>query len=1621
MKFNFPHAKGSIVRLLPPMVLLILCAGFWWLGRPQDDAPSQIASRHSAAAPTVSISESEIVPEDALRKWLNAGGASVPGNQGGPPDLQEGLRLAKERRNRMARLIRENPEQAIAEALTFAEWERLPDEVRAWVEEPFSTVADYSYYPVCQPPGAPPVVHAPTYVAELSLPDGRSFHAFVFGSRTDLGSKRQLPVQGIALDGVAALRQETLHVLTDDEVAVAHRMFDATQADSGRSFSDGEIVGSDAVHALVGGRLVVLADEAEAHAANERLAAADSRPGPVAASSYLLPDGDGAIQWDALETFAEVQASAWTEAKKRVFLIRVNFSNNTAIPVTQAAASTVLNGTVSDQIRAISYGKTWIEATVSANLYTMPQTTTYYVNGGLNSDLLRDARNTFRTTKSGADAAINIGPVNNTGSGGGGTGGLGDFDIVGVTFSSIGMASGGVNYAGLASVSGSDLWMQGNNSSGVYVHEFGHNYGIGHASSWDTSNGSVVGTGTSTEYGDIFDIMGSGDDPEGQFHTQAKSRLDWLTPAQWADATALGSNTYRIHRIDDANTTSTALRGVRVTKAADEFYWLGYRTAFNENINLQKGVYLNWQRPGLTRCWLLDTTPNSTGGKNDAAITLGRTYSDGAAGAHLTPLATGGSGADRWIDVRVNLGTFPGNSAPIAGAISGPSTVAARTSAAFSVSASDPNSDALAYAWNTTDGLVNDNSSTLTHTWVTGGTYTINLTVSDMKGGTAAVSKSVTVTDPLDTWTQQSTSSTGYLGAAVWGKDRFVIAEYYGTVLTSWDGVTWTNVGELPDFDKEPRLASGKGVFVAVGKKNGAAASQVCYSPDGRTWSTATFPAGVPQARDVACSNSQFVAVGDAGSVLVSPDGINWSLTTVSGAPAFRYVTHNGSVWMAVSYHSVSGREETVWTSANGTTWSQQGNLGFDVSSVAGRAGTLYAAGWYGGIAYSTDHGITWQNGSTPGSTRWSTGAIAISPDGTFLATAKAMDESGTPQALLVSTNGTEWTRSTAGTTFAWDAQALVYGFGRFLASADGGVVRTSGGLYQNNTAPVASFAIAPSAVPARSNRLYSGTATDANGDSLTYYWDFGLPGLITDGASAVKSFDFGGSYAGTFRVCDGKGGLTTLTQNVTVTDPARQFTQRTSGTTLSLNSIAANSTVAIAVGGYPGVIRSSTDGVTWTTRSVPNSDYVTFYAITWDGAKFIAVGEDYNFDVPGWVSVIYTSPDGTSWTRRLRGSTANKELNSVASDGTAAVAVGNNGTILQSADGLTWSSVSVTDLTTTHLRGAAWNGGKFIITGHSTAGSGTPKVFSSTNRTSWIDITAGAGLASWHDMRKIAWLNDRFVASGWYSKLRVSTDAGATFTTNRTANEETPALAYGAGIYFAAGINRDASNADIDLLSLDGVTWTSSPAPTTSDRNGAVFFKNTFITVGAGGTIWQSATVTAPGPGSNQAPTFAGYSASTSVGTPVSIAASSLVAATSDLDGDLVFITAAAAASAQGGTATLGGGVLNYSPPSAFSGTDSLQLTFTDARGATVIGAVTITVQAPGGNPPGPVVFNLTGGQASLSYQGTFGQSYVIQRSLNLVNWTVVGNVAAAPNGSVSFTDPSPPAGKAFYRIVLP
>lgn len=137
----------------------------------------------------------------------------------------------------------------------------------------------------------------------------------------------------------------------------------------------------------------------------------------------------------------------------------------------------------------------------------------------------------------------------------------------------------------------------------------------------------------------------------------------------------------------------------------------------------------------------------------------------------------------------------------------------------------------------------------------------------------------------------------------------------------------------------------------------------------------------------------------------------------------------------------------------------------------------------------------------------------------------------------------------------------------------------------------------------------------------------------------------------------------------------------------ITIGSMAGNGSILVATAGStPNGILSSTDGITWTVRNAISVD--TLLAVTWDGTKFVAVGN------AGTVSV---SADGITWTLETDISAAN--FSGIASDGAGIiVAIGASGEAQVSTDsGVTWAQ---NDPGAPNLRDIAWGNGVFAVVG---------------------------------------------------------------------------------------------------------------------------------------------------------------------------------------------------------------------------------------------------------------------------------------------------------------------------------
>jgi hypothetical protein len=327
-----------------------------------------------------------------------------------------------------------------------------------------------------------------------------------------------------------------------------------------------------------------------------------------------------------------------------------------------------------------------------------------------------------------------------------------------------------ITSTGLAYVGGRFAWTDGSLSGGVAEHEWGHNWGVYHANAWNVPAGAPPRSpaGSSEEYGDGWDLMG-GNIVSAGFNVLFRHDLGFLERSRNEVVDATTSGTYRLYDyIHPDRRQATALaRGLLIpmssfTDPKRIFLGFGHTTGISDSRTV-------WNRNALTMHTVLgstgssriDTTPGSrqTGDATDSAIKIGRTYSEGPningtqvnGGFHITPTARGAATVNgqthEWMDVVVNYqNDIIGNHLPVASFASNPYGIAPGAPLTFSVTASDPNGDALAYDWDFGDGTLSTiNNASQTKTWFAAGFYLVSCTVSDMKGGVVTASTWINV------------------------------------------------------------------------------------------------------------------------------------------------------------------------------------------------------------------------------------------------------------------------------------------------------------------------------------------------------------------------------------------------------------------------------------------------------------------------------------------------------------------------------------------------------------------------------------------------------------------------------------------------------------------------------------------------------------------------------------------------------------------------------------------------------------------------------------------------------------------------------------------------------------
>jgi Bacterial Ig-like domain (group 3) len=333
----------------------------------------------------------------------------------------------------------------------------------------------------------------------------------------------------------------------------------------------------------------------------------------VAVRGLRLPDGaidPDTITITALPDDPPDKVSLKATKTDNVLVILMRFTDSPANPFTQAQVQWVMgggpgSGSVAEYFKEVSFGQQLLNVTVTPWLSTGSSTPANCVWQTMGS-LGRSAATAAGYTLSSYQKLVYVFPP-----------------------------ASSCGWLGLGYIGASGSWINGSNTTLVYGHELGHNFGLLHAGSLDCGVKPIGGSCAANEYGDPFGIMGN----STTMHLNAfqKSDLGWISSGAVKTHTT-GSATYTLNPLETAGGSAYA---VKISAAANRTYWLEYRRPIGFDAGLasypNNGAQVRVATPFETLCGgcdslsddtqLLDMTP-ATSTFTDGTLIVGSSFTD---------------------------------------------------------------------------------------------------------------------------------------------------------------------------------------------------------------------------------------------------------------------------------------------------------------------------------------------------------------------------------------------------------------------------------------------------------------------------------------------------------------------------------------------------------------------------------------------------------------------------------------------------------------------------------------------------------------------------------------------------------------------------------------------------------------------------------------------------------------------------------------------------------------------------------------------------------------------------------------------------------------------------------
>jgi hypothetical protein len=313
------------------------------------------------------------------------------------------------------------------------------------------------------------------------------------------------------------------------------------------------------------------------------------------------------------------------------------------------------------------------------------------------------------------------------------------------------------------------------------------------------------------------------------------------------------------------------------------------------------------------------------------------------------------------------------------------------------------------------DGLAWTARSSGTNEWLTSLAMGGGILVAADSGGGVLIS--------LDGehWTRQAISAGVYLRSCIYAGSYFFAVSSSDHAFKSADGVTWDDLGVESSLMDVSRLCwDGSRIL-------GLSLGEVVGSTDGQNWAseaTGTYA----RLNAIAWDGATYVAAGNGGTILASPDAAAWTIVTGGERAPLLAITRGAPGFVAVG-------QGFILASADGTNWELAWNEnGYVISDVAYGNGRFVAVADERTVFRSKD-GRTWKVKRAAPGPGWLTG-VAFGKR-RFV----AVGDSGL---IYTSHRGRHWTRRRRGIHNKHGLTKVVWSGKKFVAVGYGGVVLTS-------------------------------------------------------------------------------------------------------------------------------------------------------------------------------------------------------------------------------------------------------------------------------------------------------------------------------------------------------------------------------------------------------------------------------------------------------------------------------------------------------------------------------------------------------------------------------------------------